>query len=671
MKRNVKTWAAAGLASLPLLFAGCTDKEDIYDPNYGKGELKPESEYFDFATRGDVKLSLSYGKEGAYCPFEIYDVNPMVEEGPSLVKRADVKPVYAGFMNAEGEVNESMYIAKATSKVWIYTSAALLPRCEEVAINNATVAYLNETSRTVMTRATGDEFGKGEVANPYKKNMSEVSKNFANKNVWVLTEYGKYGDPTTEGFITMSGFDELAALKNRVNTALPEGNREKALEYRVENPNIKVKEDANLNLTFLGETTGTMNAFGYYYYKAGTQPNLDAIPKYMIFPNTSQKGNGPFNGRPYDSEVAPLYSGATVKLQFFGDDYAAAASYDFPAGYVIGWFVIPNAYPGYKYIWNEYNGGGWDYEYDWRSGLGYSDIKASDELCSYFISVLDAQSGKTVIGVEDSGFGSGDDDYNDMLFFVESNPAGSIIDPDTPIITFEDTEISYPYSGTYAFEDIWPDGGDYDMNDVVVEYDATITKKLHIMSEDGQEQSRKEYFSKLELSYSFVHDGATYNNAFGFQLDGVSKDAVQGELAWETGNTAHPSMIVCSNVKNAQESVKTVTVEFGENEVTTFSAKQINPFIVVNGDGTAADRTEVHLPKYRPTALAAPLGEGNINQYYIEGREGNYPFAIDIPVKGFEVVTETVAIDKEYTDFSKWVESNGTSYTDWYLNKQK
>lgn len=689
MKRKVKLGAIVGLATLPLLLVGCTDKGDLYDPDFGKAELKPESEYFDFSTRGDVQLTMAYGAEGAYCPFEIYAENPMADTDYMPVKRNDLKPIHAGFMDANGNVNETMYLPATLAKVWVYTSAPTLPRCEEVEIHHAVASYKSPKLEGVSaksTRADGDDFGSGPVVDGFKENLQnmgtygKIDEKFWGKNVWTLTDFEhgneKYGKPTTEGFATPTSFTGLKALKSKINAALPEQKEVKG-GYRIENPNIKVKENANINLTFVGETTGVMNSFGYYYYKVGTEPDLEKIPKYMIFPNVSVPGNKPFDRSAFISlshshshshylpESAPLNGGETVKLQFFGEDYTAKASYDFPAGYVIGWFIIPKSYPGCK----------WDAENEpWWSEIHSSNEKADDRLCKYFVSVYDSESGKTVIGVDDAGYGSigGDNDFNDMLFYVDANPAASIVDPDTPIITTEDVSVEYTSSGTYAFEDIWPDGGDYDMNDVIVEYDATVTKFTHVVTQDGKEQEREVYYTKLKLDYRFVHDGATYRNAFGIQLDDIQKSDIKaGAVDWEAGNTL-PSVIVCPNAREAVGTdTKTIEIEFEDNKVKSFSFAQLNPFIVVNNDGSASGRTEVHLPKRSPTSLAAQLGEeGMINQYYVEGKEGNYPFAIDIPKKDFVPVTETVAIDAEYPDFAGWVQSSGTSYVDWYMRHQ-
>lgn len=46
----------------------------------------------------------------------------------------------------------------------------------------------------------------------------------------------------------------------------------------------------------------------------------------------------------------------------------------------------------------------------------------------YMVSLYDKVSGKTVLGFEDGG----DNDYKDVLFYVDSDPADAIYDPDRP-----------------------------------------------------------------------------------------------------------------------------------------------------------------------------------------------------------------------------------------------
>lgn len=63
-----------------------------------------------------------------------------------------------------------------------------------------------------------------------------------------------------------------------------------------------------------------------------------------------------------------------------------------------------------------------------------------------------------------------------MLFYIEADPKGSIYDPERPVIPpVDDKPVTELHAGTLLFEDIWPSGGDYDMNDVIIEYSRAVT----------------------------------------------------------------------------------------------------------------------------------------------------------------------------------------------------
>ena len=88
-----------------------------------------------------------------------------------------------------------------------------------------------------------------------------------------------------------------------------------------------------------------------------------------------------------------------------------------------------------------------------------------------------------------------DKSFDDILFYVESNP-DVIQNPDRPDIPEEPeepTEDSYTETATIAFEDIWPTGGDYDLNDVIVEQTHTVT------------HNSNGYITKIEDAFKVVN----------------------------------------------------------------------------------------------------------------------------------------------------------------------
>ena len=78
MKTRLFTKASAAAFSLMIAcgaLTGCADK-DVYNPNAGKPELKPEGEYFNFTTTTNVDFNVNYGKFAAGSLLEIYTKNP-------------------------------------------------------------------------------------------------------------------------------------------------------------------------------------------------------------------------------------------------------------------------------------------------------------------------------------------------------------------------------------------------------------------------------------------------------------------------------------------------------------------------------------------------------------------------------------------------------------------
>ena len=66
-----------------------------------------------------------------------------------------------------------------------------------------------------------------------------------------------------------------------------------------------------------------------------------------------------------------------------------------------------------------------------------------------------------------------DKDYNDILFKVTSDP---IMKPKDEIPVAPEEYVS-SISGTLAFEDNWPQKGDYDFNDFVTGYSYSLIKQ--------------------------------------------------------------------------------------------------------------------------------------------------------------------------------------------------
>ena len=149
--------------------------------------------------------------------------------------------------------------------------------------------------------------------------------------------------------------------------------------------------------------------------------------------------------------------GTTYKLAYFGKDGLGEGSYTFPKGTHVVFFIII----GNNNSWRQTSEYGYHIRYSlpWMNRMFY--YKQYENHPSYMVEdaaedfVTYKWGGQIVMGVEDEG---GDDDMNDILFFIK----GNVNDDDIPEIGEEPEENSW----IIACEDLG-DTNDYDFNDVV------------------------------------------------------------------------------------------------------------------------------------------------------------------------------------------------------------
>lgn len=254
----------------------------------------------------------------------------------------------------------------------------------------------------------------------------------------------------------------------------------------------------------------------------------------------------------------------------------------------------------------------------------------------------------------------------------------------------------YPAAGfgTLAYEDLWPSKGDYDFNDLVIDYRfKTITNgSNHIV----------ETFA----TFTIKAFGASFENGFGFQLGNstIASSAIVAVTGYdlqegyinlaangtESGQSI-PTIIVYDNAYNIMQhpgigiGVNTETlapyvtpetidiyIDYtdGVYTLTELAIAEFNPFIMVN----LIREVEVHLPDYPPTSLANQTLFGSSDddsnpsttKYY--KTVSNLPWAINIPER-FDYPTEKTEITSAYLKFAEWAESGGTLFPDWYQDK--
>ncbi len=243
--------------------------------------------------------------------------------------------------------------------------------------------------------------------------------------------------------------------------------------------------------------------------------------------------------------------------------------------------------------------------------------------------------------------------------------------------------------GTLGFEDLWPAKGDYDFNDLVIDYQFDITTNV------------SNYVESIEATFVIRAVGAYFQNGFGFQLASAIDPAdltVTGTQltesfinldgnGTESGQTT-PTIIVFDNAFgqmthpgggigiNTEESAPyvnpdtiVINIEFVHDTYTytQLDISNFNPFIFVDKERGR----EVHLSDYPPTALADQSLFGTLDDDTDPGSGkyyktiNNLPWAINI-YESFEYPIEKQQIVWAYLKFAVWATSGGTSFDDWY-----
>ena len=256
------------------------------------------------------------------------------------------------------------------------------------------------------------------------------------------------------------------------------------------------------------------------------------------------------------------------------------------------------------------------------------------------------------------------------------------LDPTRAFNSYYPNETDY---GSYAFEDLWPAYGDYDCNDLVMNFNYKIVTNAQNKVVD------------LIARFKIKAAGASYNNGFGVSLNTPSANvaSVTGCIkmgtsvnidpkGYESGHTNNTVIIPVDAVNNVlggalantvhggftvQTQEQIVTVHLSTPQ-TSIGTPPYNPFIFINQDRAK----EVHLKDQLPTVLANPVYFGTLDDgsnpaqnLYYRSKTG-LPWAMEIPVD-FNYPVEKADIVQTYLHFADWAQSSGSLYPDWYMNK--
>ena len=725
MRKNQYVLVRACLyACIFLVGVSCKDTDDFLSPE--KNVTTPTTAPFDFSTSNKVDLVVDYSAYNTHgaVRFAVYNQNPVKNEGSeSEFIDSSIEPIYEDFTDSFGKYDATITLPAYAKVLHIVTKDFTigLKRMAVEVVNGQAKAVLQASSNNTrgVTRVAG-KTGEGELTDEFKNfhnlfdeiNTSSCASTgkhiYKEWNILLGKWYENSGHPgyildpatATPGLIIPQ--DEVDDLYAKVKVVLNSLGKDAkawspAKKELVKSADLTLIKDAEVSITPLGSQTCWTNTIGYYYYTEENKPtrpqDLNVI---MLFPNTQ---NGlRYTTNPKDASTqgnVGTVDGEAVQLMYYPniaaedkDQKKVGATKIFPAGTKIG-FVLK------AHGWGTQSKGT---EYCIKNGSSIMNKKmnicgASTMGCSYspasgvnypnggeartakYNIVSDKGNRYAITSFEDA---CDDVDFDDLVFAL------------TPANAFaEMAEIEAGKTTTtdvFAFEDMWPDKGDYDMNDVVVncKNEKTVTEK-------GKVTKQTFYLTTYQKNVTLVNGLAARvkcpatKKVVMKKLDAGETDVTKAKtVTFETFNDGADGTIYYLTSKVEDDLGSTYILEFtysAEQDATTLD-EVIEPFIYRKESEDLY--WEVHIPYGKPTSRMNTDYFGRLDdrtnvskgEYYV--REGLYPFAFHLTGTKAEHFFDMILspdgdlhpIDVFYPDFLPWSQSHGESNSDWYLHKK-
>lgn len=659
---NVKIIAALTIIGLASCKKGLVEKYENSQETAVFSEVKSMSDLkvpagFNWATTKtiQVNIQLKDSKDEAVKGASIYLMNDGYVNGG--------KVVLSGALDANGEFNASIEVPAFQNEIVINSSYKGIPEDILVHISgNTAIARLGGSKPAPLNTVQSKE----PIPTALGKSSGNKFNVLPSSRTWTSGTDG--GVPnyleTPNDFIS-------STLLAQINTALPSGRAVPSNSPLLAENGIrviKVTQLAEVFVTFVSEGASYKNALFYYTYNENNPPaSLEAISNYtVVFPNTSFSGSG-----------GGLLPGHKVKLGVF------------PAGTVIGYGIAANGWKGNSEGFNGVTNGLWTV-----FGEKQFNPETNPSLKQHMVLLNDAANHRIVMGFEDikRDLNNCDHDFNDVMFYTTSNPFNAIDDEDiTPLppVTdtdedgVDDTEDDYPtdpnkafnnYTGTgsVAFEDQWPSTGDYDLNDVVMNYSYNVITNA------------QNKVVRVEGNTTLRATGGAFQNGFGIQfpverskvsnVSGATLEAGQNKAVLVLFQNMRQEMVSWNTIRGgATSAAKNYSISFDISNgpsLSQFGLGVYNPFI---WNGSMGRGYEIHLPGKQPTDLASPtaFGTGRDGSNVQSGdtyvsKTNRLPWAIQTPAN-FSYPVEKADINSAYTKFASWVQSGGSLFGDWYL----
>jgi len=469
--------------------------------------------------------------------------------------------------------------------------------------------------------------------------------------------------------------DYTADFFARINNALPEASINEAFLTDDSGSTISLTEEAEVFVTFIHEGAGYKNSFGYFVFDPENPPQTAAeVSEVIVFPNLS---------------YPHLSNGHRLSLGVF------------PANTHIGFFIAANGF------W--YDTGVKPTQVPYYYSLQNLNPEADPSLRQHLVLLYDEEVSEVILGFEDLPRTWGDNDFNDAVFSVKSNPEAAINSDDLVVVPqvndsdadgIVDDSDEFPndykraYSSYYpnqndsvtlAFEDNWPNVGDYDLNDLVISEQLRV-----IYNAEGA-------ISGFTISGFINSRGAARHNGFAMRLMGVPPAAIgestitiDGQLFnKETENYQTDAVIVfwqdsheftqtnqsgkCAHFNTVKDCSQFAPVPFLLDVELNSALASLNHSLLDFFIFRTNDRSlEIHFANYPPTDLFDltrfgkfdDTSEPSTGRYFKSAL--NLPWALKLTTN-WRYPQEYIDVIWAYPEYEIWVESSGGESQDWHV----
>lgn len=654
--RNLKYFS---FGVIGLVLASCVEEKNLYNPDEGTPEDTQLGLSADFFLKKERSISITAingdGKSQAGVKFGVFMSQPYTGEGV-----ISIDPVFVGYTDDSGKLKAEVVVGNNVSKIYVAPLTAGYGQVKEADVQDFITLDFQGVAFPKMTASRASSIEIPSFTGP-------ISSLYPLYIPYKSTEVSKDGIPLQGGSSLISKEQLSPALINQIDSWYPERQNVQKADLD-KNSDLRVVDEngATVWVTYVGDggfyvaNQTVYNSLMYYNYKEGelNEPSdISNLRMTMLLPNTNQ---------------LQCPSGLKVQLLYWnGTEYSEI----FPKGTRIG-FAVARA--GYKKDGTDITR---KEAYSFKNQT--NPIVNGDVSGMYYSTPILNKWGKSqavtrqlegynccVTGFDIRPFGDSQSDYdfNDVMLKVTATPEKAI-EPGEDIPVEEEVTVTESIHGTLAFEDQWPNAGDYDLNDFVVNYTYGLGKNT------------ENKITSIKLRFKPIAKGAAVYTKIGFGIElplaegNVDAAKVAGAtfesgnskatfVIWEDAGKLFPGVAGFVNTEKGAGFVSATEVEVTiplTTPVNNLSMMKFNPFIFVNNRSH-----EIHLTDFAPTSkmdmsllkTADDRSDVSRNVYY--RMEDMSCWVLDFPrssasESAWRYPKEKSSVVKAYKNYSKWV----------------